>query len=218
MCDECCGCFGTYRRFALGFCIGVSILAAIAVIVVLLLGYGGARRLRADVDDASLARFEVAAATSSPATTVSYNLTLVITVRNPNWAMGATLRSLEADYLFDGQRFDRVAAVPRSSSSSQGYDLPARKATVFRLVSGDVGAFAPALGRAGVKEYRREKREGVFDIEVGLSGEVRYHLHRTWCRLEAKCPLKLQLATSDAGAVVFRRTTCDVLRSLQRGC
>lgn len=211
MCDECCGCFGEYRRFALGFCIGVAILAAVAVIVVLLLGFGTVRHLRAEIDDASLSRFELAS--TSPTTTIAYNLTLAFTVCNPNWAMGATFRSLEADYLFDGQRFDRVAAV----SASQGYELPARKTAVFRLVSGDGGAYA-ALGSAGVKEYRREKREGVFDIEVGLSGEVKYQMHRTWCKLEAKCPLKLQLATSEVAAAVFQKTTCDVLRSSQRGC
>ncbi|TVU43955.1 hypothetical protein EJB05_03377, partial [Eragrostis curvula] len=207
MCDECCGCFGEYRRFALGFCIGIAILAAVAVIVVLLLGYGRVRHLGVDVDDASLRRFELA--TTSPGTAVAYNLTLTLAVRNRNWAMGATFRSLEADYRFDGQRFDRVAVVA-------SYALPARKTAVFRLVSGDDGALA-ALGSAGVKEYRKEKREGVFDIEVGLSGEVRYQLHRTWCKLEAKCPLRLQLRPED-GAEVFQKTTCDVLKSSQRGC
>jgi hypothetical protein len=209
MCDECCGCFGAYRRFALGFCIGLVVLALVGAVVALLLGFGRARHLRAEVDDASLTRFALASKS-----TVAYNLTLTVAVRNPNWAMRATLRSLEAAYLFDGQRFDRVAAV---APGSLGYELPARRTAVFRLVSGDDGAYA-ALGSAGATEYRRERRDGVFDVDVALSGEVKYQLHRTWCRMDARCPLKLQLATSDVGASVFQRTTCEVLRSSQRGC
>ncbi|XP_062212941.1 NDR1/HIN1-like protein 10 [Phragmites australis] len=211
MCDEseCCGCFGPYRRFACGFCVGLAIVVAITIIVVLIVGYGHVSHLRVDVDDASLTRFTL---TTAPTTSISYNLTLTLAVRNPNWAMGATFRSLEADYLFDGQRFDRVKAL-----ASPGYVVPAGKTAVFHLDTGADGANT-ALGSAGVKEYQRESREGVFDVEVGLSGEVRFQLHHTWCRLEAKCPLKLQLAAPGAGSVVFQKTTCEVLRSSQRGC
>lgn len=208
-CDECCACFGPYRRFACGFCIGLAIVAAVAVIVVLVLGYGHAAQPRFDVDDASLTRFALAA---SPAgTAISYNLTLTLAARNRNWAMGATFHSLEADYLFDGQRFDRVDVV------EPGYVLHARKTAVFRLASG-ADAVSVMLGSAGVKAYRRQSQKGVFDVEAALSGEVKYQLHSTWCRLEAKCPLKLQLAGQDGAAVVFQKTACEVLRSPQRGC
>ncbi|KAL6894408.1 hypothetical protein ACP4OV_008506 [Aristida adscensionis] len=212
MCEEseCCGCFGRHQRFACGFCIGLAIIAAVAVIAVLLLGYGHASRVRFAVDDASLTRFTV---TASPATAVSYNLTLTLAARNPNWAMAATFRSLDAEYLFDRERFDRVAAV-----ASPEYELPARKTAVFRLATG--ADAAPAmLGSAGVREYRRESRGGVFDVEVRLSGEVKYQLHRTWCRLEATCPLKLQLAGADGGgSAVFQKTHCVAFSSSQRGC
>ncbi|RLN43229.1 protein YLS9-like [Panicum miliaceum] len=208
MCDD-CECFGPYSRFACGFCIGLAIVAAVAVIVVLVVGYGHAAQPRFDVEDASLARF--ALATTSPGTTVSYNLTLTLAVRNPNWAMGATFRSLEADYLFDGQRFDRVDV------AAPGYVLPARKTAVFRIASG-ADAVSVMLGSAGVKAYRRQSDKGVFDVDAALSGQVKYHLHSTWCRLEARCPLKLQLAGQDAAAVVFQKTTCELLRSSQRGC
>ncbi|KAL6638218.1 hypothetical protein ACP70R_025790 [Stipagrostis hirtigluma subsp. patula] len=212
MCDdaECCGCFGRYRRFAFGFCIGLAIVAAVAVFVVLVLGYGHVSRVRFAVNDASLTRFALA---TSPTTAISYNLTLTLSARNPNWAMAAAFRSLQADYLFGGQRFDGVAAV----SAPPGYVLPARKTAVFHLATGADAAHV-ALGSAGVREFREESRDGVFDVEVALSGEVRYHLHRTWCRLEARCPLKLQLAAANAGGVVFQKTNCVVFSSSQRGC
>uniref|UniRef100_A0A0E0KL83 Late embryogenesis abundant protein LEA-2 subgroup domain-containing protein n=1 Tax=Oryza punctata TaxID=4537 RepID=A0A0E0KL83_ORYPU len=206
--SECCGGRGSYRyrRFALGFWFGLAILAAITVTVVLAVGYGRVSRLSVAVDDASLTRFTVTA------TSVAYNLTVALVVRNPNWAMGVTYRSLEAAYLFNGKRFDSVTVV------SSGYEQAARKTAVFRLSSGSDAAQA-ALGSAGEKEYRKESDNGgVFDVEVDLSGEVKYALHSTWCRVEARCPLKLQLAASGAGSVVFQKTTCDMLRSSQGGC
>ncbi|KAF8708712.1 hypothetical protein HU200_030094 [Digitaria exilis] len=212
MCDdrECCACFGPYSRFACGFCIGLAIVAAVAVIAVLVAGYGHAAQPRFEVEDASLSRFELA--TSSPSTALSYNLTLTLAVRNPNWAMAAAFRSLEVDYLFDGQRFDRVAVV-----TGDGYPLPARKTAVFRVSSGADGA-PVMLGSAGVKAFRRQSDSGVFDVEAALSGQVKYQLHSSWCRLEARCPLKLNLAGKDGGAVVFQKTKCEVLRSSQGGC
>ncbi|WVZ61193.1 hypothetical protein U9M48_011104 [Paspalum notatum var. saurae] len=206
---ECCGCLGhDGRRFVCGFCIGLAILAAVAVIVVMVLGYGHAAQPRFEVEDASLTRFSVTASS------VSYNLTLTLAVRNRNWAMGATFRSLEAEYLFDGQRFDRVAAV-----AAPDYVLPARKTAQFRLTSG-ADAVGVMLGSAGVRAYRQQSQKGAFDIEAALSGEVKYQLHSSWCRLDAKCPLKLQLAGGQdgGGAVVFQKTACEVLRSSQRGC
>ncbi|CAN6286258.1 unnamed protein product [Urochloa humidicola] len=215
MCDdcECCGCLGEYGRFACGFCTGLAIIAAVAVIVVLVLGYGHAAQPRFAVEDAALARFALSTSTSpSPTTAISYNLTLALAVRNPNWAMGAAFRGLDAEYLFDGQRFDRVAV------AADDYVLPARKTAVFRIASG-ADAVGVALGSAGVRAYRKQSDKGVFDVEVALSGKVKYHLHSSWCRLEARCPLKLQLAGKDnATAVVFQKTSCEVLRSSQRGC
>uniref|UniRef100_A0A0D3FR31 Uncharacterized protein n=1 Tax=Oryza barthii TaxID=65489 RepID=A0A0D3FR31_9ORYZ len=205
--SECCGGRGSYRnrRFALGFWFGLAILAAIAIIVVLAVGYGRVSSLRVAVDDASLTRFAVTA------TSVAYNLTVALVVRNPNWAMGVTYRSLEASYLFHGKRFDGAAAVV-----SSGYEQAARKTEVFRLSSGSDAAPA-ALGSGGEREYRKESDNcGVFDVEVDLSGEVKYALHSAWCRVEARCPLKLQLAA--AGSVAFQETTCDMLRSSQSGC
>jgi hypothetical protein len=211
MCDdcECCACFGEYRRCACGFFVGLVVVAAVAVIVVLVLGYGHAAQPRFEVEDASLSRFSLAA--TPHASAISYNLTLTLAVRNPNWAMGATFRSLEADYLFDSQRFDRVDV------AAPGYALPAGKTAVFRVSSG-ADAVDVMLGSAGVKAFRRQSARGVFDVEAALSGEVKYQLHSSWCRLEARCPLKLQLAGQDAAAVAFQKTSCEVLRSSQRGC
>ncbi|KAF0912398.1 hypothetical protein E2562_014045 [Oryza meyeriana var. granulata] len=206
--SECCGGGGSYRdrRFVLGFWFGLAILATITVIVVLALGYGRVFHLRVAVDDASVTRFTVTT------TSVAYNLTVALVVRNPNWAMGVTYRSLEASYLFNGKRFDSVTVV------QSGYEQAARKTAVFRLSSGSDAAQA-SLGSAGEKEYRKERDNGgVFDVEVDLSGEVKYQLHQTWCRLEARCPLKLQLPAAGAGSVVFQKITCDVLRSSQGGC
>uniref|UniRef100_A0A0D9W146 Uncharacterized protein n=1 Tax=Leersia perrieri TaxID=77586 RepID=A0A0D9W146_9ORYZ len=212
--SECCGGSSSYRyrKFVIGFWFGLAILAVITVAVVLAVGYGRVSRLKVAVDDDALTRF------TATATAVAYNLTVSLVVVNPNWAMAVTYRSLAAAYLFDGKRFDVVAAVV-----SSGYKQPARRTAVFRLTSGSDAA-PVSLGKDGEREYRKEADDGggVFDVEVDISGEVKYQLHNTWCRLEARCSLKLQLAAGygggGGGRVVFQKTTCDVLRSSMSGC
>ncbi|RLN16064.1 protein YLS9-like [Panicum miliaceum] len=122
------------------------------------------------------------------------------------------LKVLDAKLRGSGSwRFDRVDV------AAPDYVLPARKTSVSRIASG-TDAVSVMLGSAGVKAYRRQSEKGVFDVEAALSGQVKYQLRSTWCRLEARCPLKLQLAGQDAAAVVFQKTTCELLRSSQRGC
>jgi len=207
--NECCDCECSWTKFLIWSAVVLLVGGLVAVLVV---AFAVVFPPKATADDAVLQRFALAPGNPAANSTISYNLTLTLAVRNPNWAMGATFRSLEADYLFDGQRFDRVDV------AAPGYVLPARKTAVFRIASG-ADAVSVMLGSAGVKAYRRQSGKGVFDVEAALSGQVKYQLHSTWCRLEARCPLKLQLAGGqDAAAVVFQKTTCELLRSSQRGC
>ena len=45
-------------------------------------------------------------------------------------------------------------------------------------------------------------------VEVAVSGEVRYQAHYTKCKFEAKCPLVLPLAPPGTPAVVFQEVKC----------
>jgi hypothetical protein len=209
-----------WRRFACVVYIGVATIAAVAVTVVLVLAYGRAAQPPSfDVSDASLTHFTLSTSANGP-TNISYNLTLTVTVRNPNWAMGATFRTLEVDYLFDGQRFGRVAVVkaPRSVV------LRAGDTAVFPVVAGAGGERVTNLknGDGSVVAYRNQSMAGAFDVLVGFCGQVTFKPHAMWCRLEVSCPLRLKLPAHDAdgstsAGAVWNATACEVL-SPQGGC
>ncbi|KAM3370540.1 hypothetical protein ACQJBY_018080 [Aegilops geniculata] len=201
-CDRCCPCVSSGARDTILCCACcLAVLAGVGLLVVLLAAYCFIRHAEVAVTDASLRRLALAAA---PATAFAYNLSLTLTVRNRNWAMSVkNTEPLEADYSFDGQRFERVRL------ADEGSTHPARKTQVHHLVSGADSAYV-ALGNAGVAEFKEENKTGVFQVEVALSGEVRYQAHFTKCKFQANCPLKLQLAPPGTPAVVFQKVKCKL--------
>ncbi|CAL5079484.1 unnamed protein product [Urochloa decumbens] len=203
-CDRCCPCISyDARETIFGCCICFLILGAVALLAVLLAAYGFVRRPEVAVESASLTRFSLV---TSPATALAYNLTLTLTVRNRNWAMSIkNTKPLEASYKFDDQVFDRVLL------AGEGDKQPPGKTRVYHLVSGAAGAFV-ALGNAGEVEYRKENATGMFEVEVAVAGEVRYTARYTKCKVEASCPLKLQLAPPGTPAVVFQKVPCKLAK------
>ncbi|XP_062181849.1 uncharacterized protein LOC133886134 [Phragmites australis] len=203
-CDSCCPCIPYDTRENIFYCgICLAVLAGAVLFAVLLAAYGFIRHVDVAVEDASLTRFALA---TSPVTAFAYNLSLTLTVRNRNWAMSIkNTAPLEADYSFDGQRFDRVRL------ADEGDVHPAGKTRVYHLASGADGAYV-ALGNAGVAEFARENATGTFQVEVALAGEVRYQAHLTKCKLAATCPLKLQLAPPGTPGVVFQRVKCKLAK------
>ena len=201
-CDCCCPCVSYDARETILCCAAcLAVLAGVVLFAVLLAAYGFIRHAEVTVQDASLTRLALA---TSPATAFAYNLSLTLTLRNKNWAMSVkNTRPLEADYSFDGQRFERVRL------ADEGETHPAGKTRVYHLVSGADNAYV-ALGNAGEVEFRKENATGVFEVEVAVSGEVRYQAHYTKCKFEAKCPLKLQLAPLGTPAVVFQKVKCKL--------
>uniref|UniRef100_A0ACD5ZNU2 Uncharacterized protein n=1 Tax=Avena sativa TaxID=4498 RepID=A0ACD5ZNU2_AVESA len=193
-------------RYIVSLCV---LLAAVVVTgAVLLAAYGILRHVSISVTDASLTRFSLV---TSPATALAYNLSLTLAVRNPNWAINVKNKEpLEAAYSFDGQQFERVQV------SDEGYKQPARTTRVYRLVTGSDSDYV-ALGNAGVAEYKTQNATGTFEVEVKLTGEFSYTLRYTKCKLEATCPLKLQLLAPSSGSgtpatVVFEKVKCKLAK------
>jgi hypothetical protein len=205
-CDECCDNCGCRWKDIWWFLLCLAILIIVALIVVLVVAFAFVRQVVITVDDASLSRL---ALLSTPATAFAYNLSLTLTVRNPNWAMSTkNTEPLEAAYSFDGQQFDRVKL------ADEGDTHGAKKTVLYRITSGSDGAFV-ALGNAGVAEFKKENATGVFEIEVVVTGEVKYTARITKCKIEAKCPLKLQLVSPGeaVGAVVFQQVKCKLAKA-----
>ncbi|CAN6209799.1 unnamed protein product [Urochloa humidicola] len=188
-------------------CLGIA--AGILLLAVLLAAFGFVRRLSISVDSASLTRFDLSTTSSPPTTSLSYNLSVTLVIRNPNWAMSLkNTKPLEASYKFDDQVFDRF------DLAGEGDKHPAGKTRVYHLDPPGV-ARPVALGNAGEAEFRKENATGTFEVEVAVAGEVRYTARYTKCKIEASCPLKLQLAppgTPAAAAVVFQRVKCKLAK------
>ncbi|WVZ62579.1 hypothetical protein U9M48_012315 [Paspalum notatum var. saurae] len=192
----------------------VAILAAIAVAVVfVVLIFGrGLSQAKISVEDASLTRF---ALVTTPTTALAYNLTLALAVRNSkkNWPIGIKYAEpLEAAYSFDGQQFERVQV------ADEGGKLSGSKAAVYHVSSGSDEGRAVALGNAGEAEFRKQNATGVFEVEVAITGKFQYTLRWTKCKVEATCPLKLQLAPPGATAVVFQKVDCEIAKSDDKKC
>ncbi|KAF8690587.1 hypothetical protein HU200_040954 [Digitaria exilis] len=208
--DDCRCCYNSCKD--LWWCIlCLTILFFIILIVILVAAFGFVRHADITVDDASLTH--LALNTTTTPTTLAYNLTLALTIRNLNWAMAMTnTKPLDATYSFDGQMFDRVRL------AGEGDEHPAGKTRVYRLVSGSGGA-AVMLGNAGEVEFRKENATGVFEVEVMVKGEVKYTARLKKCVIEATCPLKLQLAPPGqaAEAVVFQKVKCKLAKA-EKGC
>ncbi|OEL27220.1 hypothetical protein BAE44_0011759 [Dichanthelium oligosanthes] len=209
--DDCCDDCRCYSWKDFWWCmLCLAILAVIAVIVILVVAFGFVRHVDISVDDASLTRL---ALVTTPTTAFAYNLTLKLTIRNPNWAMSMTsTKPLVAAYSFDDQTFDRVKL------ADEGDKHPAGKARVYRLTSGADGA-AVALGNAGVAEFKKENATGTFEVEVAVKGEVKYTARPTKCTIEATCPLKLQLAPPGEApaALVFQKVKCKLAKA-EKNC
>uniref|UniRef100_J3MJS7 Late embryogenesis abundant protein LEA-2 subgroup domain-containing protein n=1 Tax=Oryza brachyantha TaxID=4533 RepID=J3MJS7_ORYBR len=203
MCDECC----CRCRCGEGLIVFGVIFGAL-VFAVLLAAFGFVRPPPFVVDDASLTRFNLSAATSS----FAYNLTVTLVAHNPNWAMAAkNTKQMDVEYRFDGQVFERIQL------AGKGDKLRPGRTVVHRLSSGSESALVPTLGNAGVVEYRDERAKGTFDVEVAVAGEVRYTARYTKCKIEATCPLKLQLAPPGTTAVAFQKVKCK-LASREKNC
>ncbi|CAM0958054.1 unnamed protein product [Alopecurus aequalis] len=190
-------------RYKLSLCV---LFAAVVVTgSVLLAAYGVLRHVSITVEDASLTGF---ALLTSPVTALAYNLSLTLAIKNPNWVININnTEQLMADYSFDGQHFERVQV------SDEGEELPASKTRVYRLVTGSGSNLYVVLDNAAaVPEYRKQNATGTFEVEVKLTGEFRYTARYTKCKLEATCPLKLQLQLAPWSSSVFEKVKCKLAK------
>ncbi|CAL5066199.1 unnamed protein product [Urochloa decumbens] len=185
----------------------IAIVLAAGTAAVLIAAYGVLIHVHIAVEDASLTRFALVETSPSPA--LAYNLSLTLTVRNPNWAI--TIRNkknLEAAFAFDGQAFDRALL------AGKGEKQRPRKTRVYHLAVGSPagGVAVPTFGNAGAVVFREQNATGFFEVEVKVTGKFGYtgRLHK--CDLDATCPLKLQLAPPGTNAVVFQKVKCKLAK------
>lgn len=167
-------------RAFIGACIFIGVLALLIWLIY------RPRTIQVAVATATLARFDLVDTTSTTPV-LSYNLTAVLAVSNPNRRVSIYYDQLQAAGLYQEERFGR-AALPVSFQGTRHADA------VPALL---VGNTSMQLGDSGVAAFNDSRRAGVFPVDLWVDGVVRYKFGQLMTTrastLTVKCHLALKL-------------------------
>jgi len=208
-----CDCDCTWTTIAIW---AAAVAVTAGVLTVIILAFAVFKPPTATADDALLTRFSLSPSPNASAGTkqlqlLSYNVTVTISLRNPNIYRSISYSALAAAFSFNETRFDDAASV-------LAWEQGARKTSTLRVTVGGVAKALPKLSAAGAAEFGKEKEAGVFEVEARLDGTMQYKGRSTKCPVGIVCPLKLQLVDPDVAATAFTRTKCIILRAKTSGC
>ncbi|GJM99281.1 hypothetical protein PR202_ga16369 [Eleusine coracana subsp. coracana] len=148
------------------------------------------------VDGATLGRLAVDGNNHTAASSLSYDVALVVAVHNHNWAMHVRPTALlDVELRFAGQAFHRVQLECREWIHPFGR-------VVFRFRATADESHPVELGSAAAAELARESAGGggVFQIEVVVTGQFKYEAHYHRRRISVTCPLELGLSSTATAA------------------
>ncbi|KAB1210940.1 Protein YLS9 [Morella rubra] len=149
------------------------------------------------VTEATLTQFNFTTAN----TTLNYNLTLTIVVRNPNRKISISYDDVKALAYYGNLWFDTVSLPP----FHQGH----KNTTVLQLEF--EGQESVSLDDRKLSKLNSEKKAGVYNIDIDLKfriapkfGKIKTgHYHHT-----VACELKVPLSSNGTSAGGFTRTKC----------
>ncbi|TVU01135.1 hypothetical protein EJB05_53418, partial [Eragrostis curvula] len=154
---------------------GCSIVSLLTLISVLLVAYSDFSPVEVTVEEATLGRLSLAAPAGYGAPAfLSYNLSLAVAVRNPNWAIRVWRTvPLDAAILLGRSPF----ALVRLAGAEERELIRPMGSAVYRAEA--VAESVPvALGWDGVAEFDSWKRvAGLIRLELVVPGEVKYQAH-----------------------------------------
>lgn len=175
----------------------VSLIVTAGVLALILYFIFRPQMIAATVDSASLTQFALGPA--NPAL-LQYNLSVDMTVRNPNKRVGLYYDRVEALALFDGQRFGFAPLDPFFQGHQASTDLkPAFGGQ--KVLDGDVTQ----------SNLRTQLAAGAVEVEVKLNAKLRV---KVWAfkvpgpRARISCPLSIPAPGGAAPA--FKPTDCKV--------
>ncbi|KAL6651648.1 hypothetical protein ACP70R_010573 [Stipagrostis hirtigluma subsp. patula] len=173
----------------------ISLLVIAGVLALILYLIFRPHMIAATADSASLAQFSLA-----PNSALAYNLTVGLTVRNPNKRVGLYYDNVESLALFDGQRFGYAPLDP----FYQGTEASTK------LTPGFHGQ-QPLQGDVTAANFRQQQSDGKFAVDVKLNAKLRV---KVWAfkvpgpKAKITCPLSIP-APGGNGAP-FQPTDCKV--------
>ncbi|KAF8006939.1 hypothetical protein BT93_K1053 [Corymbia citriodora subsp. variegata] len=150
------------------------------------------------VTDAELTQFNF-----TTTNTLSYNLKLNLTIRNPNRRIGIYYDQIEARAIYGGERFDSEYLTP----FYQGHKNTTTLSAVFE------GQQLVVLGTSEQSDFNSEKAASVYDIDMKLYLRVRFKLGKIKTfriKPRVKCGLKIPLSSSGSAATAFQTEKCDI--------
>ncbi|XP_051150633.1 NDR1/HIN1-like protein 3 [Andrographis paniculata] len=134
--------------------------------------------------------------------TLRYNLALNLTIRNPNKRIGIYYDRIEAEALYEGQRFgwDNLQTFYQGHKSTNN------------LTAEFSGTHVVPLGAKEMSNYNGDRTSGVYDIDVKLKLRVRL---KFWIVKSARwkpkieCDLKIPLTSNGTAPQAFESKRCD---------
>ncbi|KAJ1273558.1 hypothetical protein BS78_06G290700 [Paspalum vaginatum] len=174
----------------------VSVIVTAGVLALILYFIFRPQMITATADSAALSQFSL-----SPASTLTYDLAVNLTLHNPNTRVGLYYDSVESLAFYKDQRF----GYDPLDSFYQGTKASTQLAADFRgqqLLQGDVTA----------AEFRQEQTDGNFAINVDLNAKLRVKVWAFKVRgPNAKVTCKLSVPAPGAtNASPFQPTDCKV--------
>lgn len=183
-----CSCLCSLIKFL------ISIIVILGIIVLVLWLVFRPNEIKAYVNTADLSQFNL-----SNNANLQYNLSLNMSIRNPNKRIGIYYDYIEARAMYDGSRFG-YTPLP---TFYQGHK---NTTELFPEFKGQT----LVLGDSVSTTYNREKGEGFYYVDVTLFTRIRL---KVWiAKIRAKphidCTLKLPVPGKAGGS--FEPTQCDV--------
>lgn len=194
-----------YALFCHAFRVLTLVLIALGVVALVLWLVYQPSSLKAYVDSAQLTRFDLATnGNDGTGQLLRYNLTVGVSIRNPNRKQAVLYRRLDAVALYGGERFGYVD-FPRMRQD--------RKSTI-EIHPSFHGQAAFAAAPAAAAAFGREKEEGFFGINVELHTRVRLKVivvNSVEYRPDVDCYIRVpDPSNATAVALGFTPTQCHV--------
>ncbi|XP_027367420.1 NDR1/HIN1-like protein 10 [Abrus precatorius] len=139
--------------------------------------------------------------------TLHYNLVLNFTARNPNKKLNIYYDKVEGQVLYDGVGFASTDVVTWKNSFRQHTKSTDSMSGVF------LGQYVVARDHERDSDFDKDKKRGVFHIDVRLYFTIRFRLGDGIggdTKAKAKCELGVPLSSNGITGTAFQPTECDV--------
>ncbi|KAJ9184559.1 hypothetical protein P3X46_004273 [Hevea brasiliensis] len=191
-----CGCGCCLLSCLLKIIIAIVVVAGLAVFIFWLVVRPN--KVKFHVTEATLSEFDYATNNN----TLYYNLSMTISVRNPNKKIGIYYDRIEAKAFYEDQRFGYDSLAP----FYQGH-----KNTSILTPAFEGKQVIPALGGEELTKFNQEKTSGVYSIDVKLYLKIRFKIGKIKVgkfKPKIECDLKVPLSTNGTVAPI-ETTKCD---------